>query len=1092
MDLPDGTSHEIIHRIFYLEVLAFTRLILLVPQFLKSISGERLTYPTTMKFIIMGTLLLSFGHVVALLAIDGTDELRHMKLETDDIDNDLGVVWLAVLLTALSCVFHRACLRVLRTTAPPVHGRYLSKTGGNKHASKRLAYHYRKILYETGSSNLSREPSSRSLNPLSNATTSGVEHGADEAAGAFYSYQQQLNLQHQEDSTLVEPLLEATLANSTPTDGSLLGEVSSNEGDFRLDILSTSAENMSILDRLKLRLKIMQQSNGCQPNMNQFSCLPEDNDSKNEFLSELITRVEEAKKNWGRKLNKVTERLRIPVSVPIATHYGPPGSVFRLILDLFIYDGDPLPMLEKHWEEPGDFQGQQDQIFFIPQICTFLIYGAFLNSHELEAFLLDKCRRNLRFAHGVYWFLLAWSLELNHMKFISYGQPGIKNKGLTRSHGSDSNILNSPSRKKGHRRSHSNGYENNSKFLPEDYRMIASLVNRVQKCGEEAAKNLLKKQTQFAFHYEISPVMKQNAGNYVPSCGGLPSPSHYQTVMSDVVVGVWDNERVESCVNADEFSIAFHFNATPAFFHELTRIADDLFFVDSENRSDALRGELELLDTRFLPSNLIYVPFDKQEHVVWRIVKEESFALSTKERVPCFVTLECVNLVANDEIDDELLAWYKTPRHPQRHNTIFQKLQERAKASLKGVIKLRRSNSDNDLLSRHDVDDDDEYSYLSGDVESSDVSGVESDYTSKADLGQWATTGQHSPQSLSLRNIRRRNTELQRNSPSYGTNDQFNLITTSPYNSSNKPPRAPSKVKRSQKQVVVFKEDWAQKSDRIREKSCFGKHPGWTLLPVFVKSNDDLRQEQLASQLIHRMAVILSKAKIPVWLYPYQIVALSNTGGIIEAVPDTISISSLKRNYPNWVDLPTFFEEHYSEDADHLAGAKANFVESIAAYSIVCYLLQVKDRHNGNILITKNGHIVHIDFGFFFLSSPGKNTGFESAPFKLTSDYVNVMGGTRSKAFTRFRSLCVKTFMELRKNCHQITLLVDMLSAGNEDLPCFRQRPDLAIDQLRERFKLEMNDAACESYVNDLINESIENWRTTCYDRYQYCCVGVL
>ena len=88
-------------------------------------------------------------------------------------------------------------------------------------------------------------------------------------------------------------------------------------------------------------------------------------------------------------------------------------------------------------------------------------------------------------------------------------------------------------------------------------------------------------------------------------------------------------------------------------------------------------------------------------------------------------------------------------------------------------------------------------------MESTDVSGVESDYTSKADLGQWATTGQHASQSLSLRNIRRRNTELQRNSPSYGTNDQFNLITTSPHNSSNKPPRAPSKIKRSQKQVVV-------------------------------------------------------------------------------------------------------------------------------------------------------------------------------------------------------------------------------------------------------------------------------------------------
>ena len=411
-----------------------------------------------------------------------------------------------------------------------------------------------------------------------------------------------------------------------------------------------------------------------------------------EFLSELISRVEEARQNWIVKLNEVSERFHLPVTVRVANYYGPPNSVFRLLLDLFVYEGNPLPKLEKHWEPPEDKQAQEDLIFFIPQLCTFLIYGAFLNSHELESFLLDKCKRNLRFAQRVYWFLLSWSLELSHFKLLSLKKKSVT-RTLSRGHGSDGDIVHSPNRQKGHRRVHSSGNEKNRKFLPEDYQMILSLAHKVQLCGEEAARSVLQRQNSHGIQFAIPSFIKQNAASYAPLCDGFPSSSHLETIIADEVVGVWDVERLKSSLLNTDRTIPVNFYSTPEFFDNLTRIADDLFFVEPEKRTEILREKLELLETRLLPNNAIYVPFSQRDHVVWRIVHQESFAISTKERVPCIVTLECIYLSDEDESNDELLSWYKTPRHPQRHNTIFQNLQEKGRAALKGVIKLRRSTS---------------------------------------------------------------------------------------------------------------------------------------------------------------------------------------------------------------------------------------------------------------------------------------------------------------------------------------------------------------------------------------------------------------
>jgi phosphatidylinositol kinase/protein kinase (PI-3 family) len=67
--------------------------------------------------------------------------------------------------------------------------------------------------------------------------------------------------------------------------------------------------------------------------------------------------------------------------------------------------------------------------------------------------------------------------------------------------------------------------------------------------------------------------------------------------------------------------------------------------------------------------------------------------------------------------------------------------------------------------------------------------------------------------------------------------------------------------------VSAFHELWKDKETRLRKSSPFGSHPNWGIQAVIVKSGDDLRQEQLAIQLIHTIHNIFKEADIPLWYY---------------------------------------------------------------------------------------------------------------------------------------------------------------------------------------------------------------------------------
>ncbi len=142
-------------------------------------------------------------------------------------------------------------------------------------------------------------------------------------------------------------------------------------------------------------------------------------------------------------------------------------------------------------------------------------------------------------------------------------------------------------------------------------------------------------------------------------------------------------------------------------------------------------------------------------------------------------------------------------------------------------------------------------------------------------------------------------------------------------------------------------------------------------------------------------------------------------------------------------------------------------------------------------MIDNEGHLIHIDFGFIFSHAPGGE--FEKAPFKLTDEIMEVLGGIESKNFQIFRKLMWDGMIAISKHYKKIIILTEMMFCGyGTDLLCFERGQD-TLQKLKERFcpKEKMKTRDYLELVDNLIESSLGNWRTKWYDKYQYYFQGI-
>ena len=797
---------------------------------------------------------------------------------------------------------------------------------------------------------------------------------------------------------------------------------------------------------------------------------------------------------------------------------------------------------------------RNDLEFYIPQLCSFIIFGEDELVDELLSFLYKSCYCSFFFAHRVLWFLKSM---LNNEEVNNGINVEMNNKISDIIH-TIQTIFKSDT-------------ENEKKELKKyfiaggDVFMNYNNKGYFTDCMDQSdGNNDITSDTTYNNNYGEHNVIKINIFTKYGYC-----TNHEEMIVSGGMNSI--KQIDENDINLTSFLSNINF------FDHLTNICERIRFIDSpEMRQSELIKEITKINEN-LPYN-VYIPFSNKEirnNLICHISIKDTKVFKTKERAPIILTFECFRLeelcyehnvkiktqVINEEIKTEnnknsLLSALDSKREFESQNRTLKYHLDKMNylmsvdISLSKPIFVRKSQSQNkketeekdkkfdkinEVMKRKKSDDSYQNNSILNQSINSDTSENrpnekenniinDNNNKNKNNIKIFNNNELYKDSNLGVNiiNINNPKKKERKRSDSFEINADFSESSSSPdennsntFNSALYPLGLSQNtslfnkisnygqtnintfniLKKNQinNYSLVFGQTLETQEARLKYQSQYGYLSSYKVCKVLIKSGEDLRQEQFASQLINEFAQIFKIEEVDCYLYPYEIISTGNNAGIIEVCPNSISLDELKHKTsfdPNNT-LKTFYENYFGKGSKKYKKAVRNLVRSLAGYSLVCYFLQIKDRHNGNILINNEGYLIQIDFGFFLSNAPGGE--FEKAPFKLTDEVIEVIGGINSKYFQIFRKLMWKGMLAIAKHYEKIMILVEMMYCGyGKKLECFKSG-DATLTKLRDRFKPKKNMKKRDylAFVDSLIQEALSSWRTKWYDKYQYFFEGI-
>ncbi len=149
------------------------------------------------------------------------------------------------------------------------------------------------------------------------------------------------------------------------------------------------------------------------------------------------------------------------------------------------------------------------------------------------------------------------------------------------------------------------------------------------------------------------------------------------------------------------------------------------------------------------------------------------------------------------------------------------------------------------------------------------------------------------------------------------------------------------------------------------------------------------------------------------------------------------------------------------------------YMYSLVSYTLHSYFMGLGDRHHQNIMITDDGAIFHIDFGFILGTDAYPLT---ASDIKLNAGMLDVIGGTDSARYMVYLDMCCKGVILLRKYFNMFFVLLSQDTKFKErDIEKFiksrfqpRQADYIVVEELMTVIKNSNN--AYSDWIRDFLH----------------------